>query len=524
MRIHGSTDFGRLPEQVAETHGGIPIWLDEPLHVLPHAGTEIDYLAFARLVVDASGWLHGAGVRPGDRVALLKQNCPDVLALAFAAMRLGAVPALLSPQLDPASVPSMLQRLGAQLLVTDAATASGCLAGMSLPSLAQRTVSVDNAVKDAVSLDELRGTSPPQPRVRRADDGLFIAHTSSTTGVAKLVVHTPGSLLAHVRPQIRFGRTLIRSRDRAAICISWVHTRTISGWLALTALGVPILTLSNPDPQSVRGHLLRHRPTLLESHPNILMRWEALADDPAAPLAGVKLFFSTFDAAHPRTIRKLLGASRRRLPLYIQVYGQSEIGGSTLRIYTRRSARRSAASRSVGRAVPGSTRIRIVSPTTGTPLPVGRPGMIEIASNGALKTYVGQEELATRNRSGPWWRMGDLGCKTRWGTLHLLDREVDAIDGLESSLRIEDLLLERLERLGEVVIVDVPVGPPVPVVCTIDGRPLDPAAWARATADLAPLAAPHQCRLEELPVTGTWKVRRPELRRRLLSGLIPSTP
>jgi acyl-coenzyme A synthetase/AMP-(fatty) acid ligase len=109
--------------------------------------------------------------------------------------------------------------------------------------------------------------------------------------------------------------------------------------------------------------------------------------------------------------------------------------------------------------------------------------------------------------------MGDVGYRTKWGCLHLLDREVDVIEGFGSTLAAEDKLFARLEELAEVIIIPGPDGTAVPVVCTKDDVPLDRRAWRAAVADLPPMADPVQWRLADLPQTATTKIKRLELAR-----------
>lgn len=110
---------------------------------------------------------------------------------------------------------------------------------------------------------------------------------------------------------------------------------------------------------------------------------------------------------------------------------------------------------------------------------------------------------------------GRRGVPSRWGCLHLLDREVDEIPGFGSTLSAEDALLSRLDALAEVTIVAGADGGAVPVVCTEDDRPLDRAAWRTAVAALPPMAEPVQWRRGRLPQTATAKVKRLELARLL---------
>jgi acyl-coenzyme A synthetase/AMP-(fatty) acid ligase len=167
---------------------------------------------------------------------------------------------------------------------------------------------------------------------------------------------------------------------------------------------------------------------------------------------------------------------------------------------------------------PGFTGARVVS-RDGRPPSRENPGYIEVRSDGRIVTYLGEQERYDRQVGDGWWRMGDVGYRTRWGCVHLLDREVDLIEGFGSTLAVEDTLFARLPELAEVVIVAGPDGKAVPVVCTKGDSPLDLPDWERATADLPPMAAPVQWRLADLPQTATTKIKRLELAGLLADGV-----
>ncbi|KKD02155.1 hypothetical protein TN53_42105, partial [Streptomyces sp. WM6386] len=115
-----------------------------------------------------------------------------------------------------------------------------------------------------------------------------------------------------------------------------------------------------------------------------------------------------------------------------------------------------------------------------------------------------------------WWNTGDIGVH-RWdGTVDILDREVDVIPGT-SGIELESLLLERLEDASEVIVLGNPNGLPVPIVSTHSGT-LDREAWERATAGLIALDEPRVIDWEDFPRTGTWKVRRFDLREKVLQS------
>jgi acyl-coenzyme A synthetase/AMP-(fatty) acid ligase len=341
---------------------------------------------------------------------------------------------------------------------------------------------------------------------------VLITHTSGTTGLPKLVVHTPRSFRVRLRPQL-FLLSLMRKRETVAINVPFVHSRMIGAMSVCLSRALPVLLVNASDPDSIATLFLKHRPGFIEALPNSFMEWEELADDPRKPFASVKYFSSTFDAIHPRTISRLLNSSERRGPLFFQLYGQSEVGPAVGRPYFRWSAHRTNG-RCVGYLVPGGPRVRTVSRNGKRPSKKN-PGFIEVRGENLAKTYFGEEERFEANMHAGWWRTGDVGYRTWRGCLHLLDREADMIPGVDSNLEIEDLVMSRLAELIELVVVPGPRSEPIPVVCTSGDQPLDPDRWRMAVADFPHLADPIQVPLAELPRTATLKVRRTELSRRL---------
>ena len=143
------------------------------------------------------------------------------------------------------------------------------------------------------------------------------------------------------------------------------------------------------------------------------------------------------------------------------------------------------------------------------------PGFVEVRSDGRALTYFGEDARFQRQLTDGWWRMGDVGYRTKWGCLHVSDREVDVIPGFGSALEAEDALMSRLDALLEVVIIPDEHGAAIPVIVTKDGSALNPLQWQLATADLPEMCPPVQLSLVDLPRTATAKVQRLELARQL---------
>ncbi|WP_329221251.1 AMP-binding protein [Streptomyces sp. NBC_01485] len=507
--------LGTLFERAASRHPANVLILDHDLDLAPDLGRRATVAELADLVADLASRLWEATVKPGDRVVVHKSDSFDITLLACAISRIGAVPVLLSPQLDGDTVAELMRRADRPHLVTDQVTLEGSLPE-SVFDLAESVLLTSGHHERAVELEDFAGVRRVAAVTTPADHPALITHTSGTTGVPKLAVHTGRTLQARYRPQRLAIEPVVRRREPIAMHVSFVHSRLFTA-LAISLLkGFPILVLSDSDPVRAGDLFARIRPGILEAHPNTFMRWESLADDPREPLGNVKLFSSTFDAIHPRTVHRLLHASRRRAPLFGQLYGQSEVGPTVVRAFTRRHAPE-ADGRCVGRPFPGMTDVRVVS-RDGQPPSESNPGYIEVRSDGRIKTYLGEQERYDRQLSDGWWRMGDVGYRTRWGCLHLLDREVDLIPGFGSTLAVEDALFAKLDELTEVIIIPDAGGAAVPVVCTKDDKPLDRDAWRGAVAGLPAMAEPVQWRLTDLPQTATTKIKRLELAKRLTAA------
>lgn len=505
--------LGRLFEQAASRHRSNVLVLDHDLDIAPGLGRRTTIAEVADLVDDIASRLWAAGVRPGRRVVVHKSDGFDITLLACAAARIGAVPVLLSTMLDGDTVAELVLRTDRPFLVTDQAKLEAELPPEVFDH-AEQVLLTSGTYPRAVELRSLAGAERIAPVTVPADHPTLITHTSGTTGTPKLAVHTGFSLQSRYRPQASVIRPLILGREAIAIHVSFVHSRLITALAISLHRGFPLVVLRDSDPASVADLFAELKPGILEAHPNSFMEWEELADDPRGPLSNVKLFSSTFDAIHPRTVHRLLRATERRMPFFGQLYGQSEVGPAVVRGFTRRRTLDDDG-RCVGMPFPGMTGVRVVS-RDGSPPSKQTPGYIEVQSDGRIITYLGEvERYQAQVSPDGWWRMGDVGYRTKWGCVHLLDREVDLIEGFGSTLAAEDTLFGKLPELTEVIIVPDPDGTAVPVVCTKDDLPLDLAAWQRAAAALPPMAAPVQWKLGDLPQTATSKIKRLQLARLL---------
>jgi acyl-coenzyme A synthetase/AMP-(fatty) acid ligase len=499
--------IGTVAELAAEKFGRVPIYLDKPFTWDPVQRVELDYVELAELVGQMSAVLKAAGLKRWDRVAIVKSGNYDVLPLAMAVGRCGGIPALLSPGLDPDIINILLERLDPRFVITDEKVAKH--ASLDADRLRALNCTAIAPIEGGVAAADLWGGPIPAPSPLRADDPMMITHTSSTTGVSKLVEHSPrtASFGVWIETIVPF---LHASDELFANSIAHVHARGVCAIMSSLCRGTALLGIGSPDEDTIVSLFSRYRPTIVEAHPNDYMKWERLAGDPSQPFASPRIYINNFDAIHPRTVRTLLGASKRALPLWFQSYGQSETLPMTVNMYTKRSSARAheEGMRSVGWPCP-RVRIRIADPETSKRrADQSQPGKIQAKTPGRALGFIGTPEKFSERRHGKWFDTGDWGRKGRLGQVELLDRVADRIEGVESCLRIEDVLLDRFPDADEIVVVPGADDRPVPVICLRDGKPFDVEVWQVAAAGVNGLGDPFVVTLADLPRTATLKSRR----------------
>jgi acyl-coenzyme A synthetase/AMP-(fatty) acid ligase len=513
-------DMGVLFDECAEHRIGTHVHLDRPFDIDAGARTHHTLPQLAMLVREAAGWLVAAGAGPGDRVAIVKDNHWDYDLLACAAVRVGAVPAQLSAHLSGEVLGTLLARLGPALLVTTAEVLErGRQEGTDLTAAAQATLVLDGAEPGTLSMDDVRGHTAPGPHRRHDDEPLVINHTSGTTGVPKLVVHSTRTIIGKLArfESVRLPWIGLRRGDTLVNASAFAHGRTFCWTASALCMGpAAISIITTQDPNLADPVLRAHPPTVLEALPASFVRFQPLTEGLDNPFRRVRMVISTYDAMHPPTVRAYLRASRHRRPVWMEGWGQTETGPLTFRFHTRQSVDKAsggAGTRNLGRPVPVKTRLQVVDPDTFRPLPRGQAGLVLARTDACALGYVGEDDRWSAKRHGTWWNTGDIGARNRDGSLELLDREVDRTPQL-SCLRTEDLLESRLPRALECVVLAEPGRDPLPVVVTTDGA-VDLARWQDAVRDLPLLREPVALTWDQVPRTGTGKVRRGELLRRL---------
>lgn len=535
MMVRGPRNIGMIPEWYATRNRRTRIVVDQPFMTAPWLGTDFDVADYARAVDHVASRLTALGLGPGGTVAVVRENHLEIQLLAAAAARIGALPAMLSADTTALEQAEMLHSLQPDLVLATRRV----LARWREEPKGMQELTCPVVVLDADPAHNLgRGLFTwvdvhPRAAVAVApvadDQPMLITHTSGTTGVPKLVVHTARTLWSGTRVELLpIPGGFSRRDDVFLSSIPFAHSRAFT-WVTAQFYWGPreMVAVGDYSRRTLRRMLEAHRPTIMESLPNVLQYWKPLVSEAPELFQQVRLYINTFDAVHAAIAEPFVMASRHRGVMWVHSWGQSEVGPIAAGIFSKGSFRRAArAGRELqmghlGIPWPGLVRLRVADAASGGPVPAGERGLLQVRSSSIAVDYRGNSQHYRNKWAGPWWNTGDFGYQDRWGRVFFQDRSVDRLQE-ESAVELESVLLERFPECDEVVVLPNGDQPPIPVLCLPPEVPLDPQRWQRATQDLGLLSDPVVMGLENVPRTSTWKVKRTALREHI-DAIDPTT-
>jgi fatty-acyl-CoA synthase len=374
-----------------------------------HRGDHREILDGAAARALAAGWARAfadAGIRDGDRVAILLPNAPSFVGAFFGALLLGAVPVPLPWPVIPAA-DTRRSLLEARLAVAGAralAAADPLTTGWELPVIPAPSMGAIAAV-------------PARP-----EDLAFIQFTSGTTGAGRGAMISQRAALASASAMAR-----ALGAGPGDVGVSWLplfHDMGLVGvMLCALAAGFPVHILT-PAEFLLRParwiDLLAATGATLTVAPNFGYELAARRA-PARSLAGLRHALSGSEPVHRATIDAFearFDAAGRTLP----VYGLAE--------YTLGACF----------AVPGEEAPDLVwqgrrVPSVGRPLAgatiavsaaEGEEGEILVRGAALMDGYFGDPAATARSLEDGWLRTGDLGV-VAGGRLYVTGREKDLV-------------------------------------------------------------------------------------------------
>ena len=413
----------------------------------------LSYGAFAREVHRAANAFLRAGVKKGDKIALLLPNCPEFLVIVFAAAEIGAVFVPVNTAFTAEEAGYVLDHSESALLITTQAflPLADQIRG-NCPHL-QRVISLkkDNE-PGCLSWDEfLFDVSADLPEVAvRPGEIASITYTSGTTDRPKGVMLTQYSYL--FAPQKRAEALGWSDQDCAIVVLPLFHVNALCHTaLALISVGGSMLLREKFSASHFWHDVREYRATtssLMQTIPQILLNLPERADDAENPLRLVVALLA------PELHRRF--EERFNLTV-VPTYSLTEDILSVVGPLDK--ARRKLGSCGLPVA-PAVHKLRILS-EGGAECAPGQLGEIVKQSPAVMKGYYKNPQATSEALKNGWLYTGDLGYLDGDGFLYFVDRKKDMVKRGDENISSEEV--ERVLNSHPLIAESAVIGVPDPI-------------------------------------------------------------
>ncbi len=484
--------------------------------------------------------LRGMGVQRGDRVSLHLPTCPAFVIAFMGALRAGAVAVPMSPlyverelgvlfdQTRPtvavtldALVPR-LQRMRGGSGVPERLVVTGIQDSLPIPL---RWLYPIKARRDGTwhpqphteatpNLFRLLRGAPATPFESAAvpDDLAILQPTGGTTGTPKAAMLTHRNLVANAEQvAVWFPEAEEFPVVLGALPFFHIYGLTVDLDYAMLRAGTLIL-LPRFDPHQVFEAIAKHRPSLFPGAP---IMYQTLANHPDAGKFDLHSIRACISGAAPLAPEVQNGFEAATGGRVVEGYGLTEASPVT-HCNPVMGDRRNG---TIGLPFPG-TQARVVDPASGTPLPVGEVGELEVRGPQVMTGYWERPEESAAVLRGGWLCTGDMARMSDDGYFTIVDRKKDLVivGGMNVYPReVEEVLLAH-PAVAEAAVIGVPEERhgevPRAFVALKPGASITPEELVRhCEANLARFKVPRTIELRpSLPKTMIGKVLRRDLR------------
>ena len=497
------------------------------------------YPEFAAEAQRAARALRASGIQPGDRVAYLMPNLPEMLIAHFAVPLAGAVLVAINTRLTAEEISYIMRHSGAKILVTDAAL---------LPKAAAAANGADALTQLIVAIDAEAESAPPDlaadPRLMNYSEFLAkplgdplpwsvpdelariaINYTSGTTGLPKGVIYTHRGAYLNSFAQIVHSRL-----DEDSVYLWTLPMFHCNGWCdtwAVTAIGGTHVCLREVHGETIWKQMREHGVTHLNAAPTLVS--SILNTCPAGPLPWQVVVTTAGSSPSPTMIAEMERMGFKVVHVYglTETYGPITICQPQPQWADLPADQRAVlqARQGVGMIPAGGLRV-VDKEMTDVPADGSTMGEIVMRGNTVMAGYYRDQEATAEAFSGGWFHSGDLGVMYPDGSIEVRDRAKDIIiSGGEniSSVEIEQALMSH-PAVREVAVVGVPDDKwgerPKAYVVLRPGRSATPEDLiAHVRTKIADYKTPRDIDITVvLPKTSTGKIQKYMLRKTVRAG------
>ena len=387
--------------------------------------TDLSYAQVQRISWRVARGLQRAGIRPGDKVAVLSGNDAMAFATVFGISRAGCVWCPINPRNEASENAFVLDAFDCACLVFHGNYAA-MVAQMrpQLPKL-RALVCLDGPQAFAPSLDEwLEGLDDSPFDVAPPDDVAMIAGTGGTTGQPK------GVMLSGRNLEAMSALTLMgypfEGRPAYLALAPLTHAAGVL-CLPVMALGGRVVIMPRPDLGEFLGLIEEHRITHTFLPPTLIYMLLQHPQLAATALDSLQCFWY---GAAPMSTARLEEALQKIGPVMAQLFGQTE-APMMISMMSPRDHFNTDGSVAVQRLAsagrPGPLVQVGVMNGDGALLPTGESGEIVVRGSLVMRGYYKDPRATEEASRFGWHHTGDIGYLDTDGFLYIVDRAKDMI-------------------------------------------------------------------------------------------------
>ena len=473
--------------------------------------------------------LEKAGIRKGDRVAILQHNCPELLETLFAVFKCGAVAVPINARLHPKEYAYIIADSGAKAVIfTDEFGAGLATIHNEMPEAAIY-VCVGETPSWAKNFDAFiqQGVASHEDVVCAPDDLAWLFYTSGTTGKPK------GAMVTHGNLQFmsdHYPREVYALRDDDVVMHAGPMTHGSGLWILPITGGAAtqlIPTGRTFDPEQIFKLIESEGVTKIAFIAPTMITM--LLNSPAVDRYNTSSLRFIGYGGSPMYVEDLKRAVQRFGPVFCQIYGQGE-SPMTITMLAPKDHRLGDEAAEKRLASAGRVRDDItvaVLDTDDRELGDEEIGEIAIRGDVVMKGYWNKPEATAEVFKNDWYHTGDLGKRDADGYVYLLDRKKELIISGGANIyprEVEEVLLLHPGVL-EVAVIGVPDrlwGESVMAVVRSrpGSNPTEDELVELCRSHLAGYKKPRFIRfVSDLPKSGYGKILKRELKQKIVAEL-----
>lgn len=394
------------------------------------------------------------GVRKGDRVSVVLQNCLEFWEINFGIQETGAIVTPLNSRLAPMEIANLVRRSGAHIIVFDRDHIQHVEAAVKEADIAHRIYVGENPPDGAIAFESLvaSGEAKALDIPIGFDDPAEIIYTSGTTGVPKGAIWTHGTVLANSIQQCMDFR--LGSDDDAYITLGMFyvggrHDFTIP--IFHQGGTVHIRRTGGFDAREILDYIRAHRITVMLLVPTMLYDVHQLPEECKRDLGSMRMIMCGGAPVPVPIIEKTMAVFPNAA--FVQVFGSTEAGATVTQLTKEDSIRK------IGSAgKPTLHNLVYLVDDKGQPVPTGQVGEIAVKGPAVIKGYWENDEATRLALGDGFLRTGDLGRIDEEGYLYIVGRKKDMIISGALNIYPEEIegVLKRLPGVADVAVIGIP--------------------------------------------------------------------